>query len=69
MEGFWKPGTALPGSIDDKDEGKGNVVVWNPNASLSIDKQRLSLPVYQKKAEILYAIESSRVTIIVGPTG
>lgn len=37
---FFK-GTALPGSVDDKDDGDGNTVVWNPNASLSIQKQRI----------------------------
>jgi hypothetical protein len=33
MEGFWRPGTALPAGIDDKEErDEGHFVVWNPNA-------------------------------------
>lgn len=70
MEGFWKPGEAPPG-VDDRDVGGegGHSVVWNPNATLSVAKQRLSLPVYQHRSEVLYCVQQHRVTIVVGATG
>jgi ATP-dependent RNA helicase DDX35 len=70
MEGFWKPGSAPPG-VDDRDLGSegGHTVVWNPNETLSVQKQRLSLPVYQHRAELLFCVQKFRVTIVVGATG
>ena len=70
MEGFWKPGEAPPG-VDDRDnEGEGGaVVVWNPNATLSVQKQRLSLPVFQQRSELLFCVQQHRVCIVVGATG
>lgn len=75
MEGFWKPGSSVPSGIDDRDyDGVGESdhsvsVVWNPNESLSLELQKSSLPVSSRRDEIVYSVQSHRVTIVVGATG
>jgi len=71
---FWKPGSDTPGSHIE--EERENVVetasfsmVYNPNASFSIERQRQSLPVFRYRNHILYLVENYRTVIIVGETG
>ncbi len=68
MEGFWQPGEAAPGALEERDE-EGAAPVWNPNASLSLAKQRLSLPVCQHRDELLFCVSTRQVTVVVGATG
>ena len=55
---FWKPGTVAPGSNvpvptkgqstqDRENEAEGNYVVFNPNSGLSLQQQRIRLPIFQ----------------------
>lgn len=53
---FWKPGTIAPGSqqpaikesqLDRENEKEVEVMVYNPFGSLSIQQQRVRLPIYQ----------------------
>jgi ATP-dependent RNA helicase DDX35 len=55
---FWKPGTVAPGStvavptkgqsIEDREnEKEGNYVVFNPNSGISLQQQRVRLPIFQ----------------------
>ena len=67
MEGFWRPGTEPPGMLDRTDEEQ--VAVWNPNAALSLSRQRMSLPMYAMRQSVLYCVQKYRVTIVVGATG
>jgi type IV secretory pathway ATPase VirB11/archaellum biosynthesis ATPase len=75
---FWKPGTLAPGVDIERDanEGgaagagdEGDVAVYNANAHMSLRQQRMMLPIYQQRRQILYAIERYQTVIIVGQTG
>ena len=71
---FWKPGTDVPGSHIDEErlniaDTATSSVVYNPNASLSIERQRQSLPVFRYRSHILYLVENYRTVVIVGETG
>lgn len=76
---FWKPGTVAPGSeelaektsaLDRENEAESNVTqTYNPNAKLSIQQQKLRLPIFQYKTQILYLVETYQVVVIVGETG
>ncbi|CAH1269625.1 DHX35 [Branchiostoma lanceolatum] len=69
---FWKPGTEAPGVHEEREEvseGSGEAVVYNPNASLSIQQQRQRLPVFRYRNQILYLVERYQTVVIVGETG
>ena len=71
---FWKPGTDAPGSHIEEErkdvaDTAVSAVVYNPNASLSIERQRQSLPVFCYRNHILYLVENYRTIVIVGKTG
>eukprot|EP00823_Brevimastigomonas_motovehiculus_P003007 TRINITY_DN1808_c0_g2_i3.p1 TRINITY_DN1808_c0_g2~~TRINITY_DN1808_c0_g2_i3.p1 ORF type:complete len:510 (-),score=111.31 TRINITY_DN1808_c0_g2_i3:50-1579(-) len=67
---FWRPNTIRPGSEVEREDAKEDTfVVWNPRQNLSLRQQRLSLPIYQKRRQFLYAIEKYRTVIVVGHTG
>jgi len=71
---FWKPGTDTPGSHIEEErqhvvDSSAVSVVYNPNASLSIERQRQSLPVFRYRNHILYLVEKFRTVVIVGETG
>ncbi|MGH0164759.1 UNVERIFIED_CONTAM: hypothetical protein FKN15_047917 [Acipenser sinensis] len=70
---FWKPGTEGPGlSLNEEREATAEVggsVVFNPHASLSIEKQRQKLPVFKHRNYILYLLENYQTVVIVGETG
>jgi HrpA-like RNA helicase len=42
---------------------------FNSNIDQSIDVQRQQLPIYKHRDQILYALETNRVVVIVGETG
>ena len=75
--GFWKPGTAAPGSsivldkyVDDEDASAllaANYLAAQKN--LSLGQFRKTLPVYQHRREFLYALSTHRVVIVCGQTG
>ncbi|XP_013394602.1 probable ATP-dependent RNA helicase DHX35 [Lingula anatina] len=70
---FWKPGSEPPGSTLSEErvssEGQGTSVVYNPYRNLSLEQQRLKLPVFQHRTNILYLVESYQTVIVVGETG
>lgn len=71
---FWKPGTDAPGSHIEEErqnvaEAAASSVVYNANASLSMERQRQGLPVFRYRNHILYLIENYRTVVIVGETG
>ncbi|XP_039590993.1 probable ATP-dependent RNA helicase DHX35 isoform X2 [Polypterus senegalus] len=71
---FWKPGTEGPGVHLSEErelpgETGGSPVIFNPNAALSIEKQRQKLPVFQHRNHILYMLEIYQTVVIVGETG
>ncbi|KAL7414009.1 P-loop containing nucleoside triphosphate hydrolase protein [Mrakia frigida] len=72
MSVFWKPGTAAPGStVDRETEAEGTLVQSAPNkyASLGLQGQRQSLPIFKHRDHLLYAVEKYPVVIVVGQTG
>lgn len=71
---FWKPGADTPGGHIEEErlnivEAASSAVVYNPNASFSIERQRQSLPVFRYRNHILYLVENYRTVVIVGETG
>lgn len=75
---FWKPGTIAPGSnelavksstLDRENEIENQVSVYNPNAKLTLQQQRIRLPIYQYRNHIIYLVEKYHVVVIVGETG
>lgn len=70
---FWKPGTIAPGVNIERGsagvDGKGTLVIHNPRGNLSLRQQRLLLPIYGRRRQLLYALEKYRVVVIVGETG
>ncbi len=47
----------------------GGLMIHNANEHLSIRQQRLVLPVYMSRREILFALEKYQVVVIMGETG
>ncbi|GAB5365942.1 hypothetical protein AAMO2058_001101700 [Amorphochlora amoebiformis] len=71
MKKFWKPGTVAPGvniERDAKDDDAG-LLIYNPRKNLSLKQQKILLPIYGSRTQILYALEKYRTVIIVGQTG
>ncbi|XP_006816912.1 putative ATP-dependent RNA helicase DHX35 [Saccoglossus kowalevskii] len=71
---FWKPGTDAPGTglHEERErisEGSGEVVVYNPHVSISIEQQRQRLPIFKHRNHILYLVEKYETVVIVGETG
>ncbi|XP_065064224.1 probable ATP-dependent RNA helicase DHX35 [Rhopilema esculentum] len=71
---FWKPGGDAPGSSvhlerSEEGDGAGTFFRYNPNISLSIQKQRQELPVFKYRNHILYLIEKFQTVVLVGETG
>ncbi|PIL23675.1 hypothetical protein GSI_13424 [Ganoderma sinense ZZ0214-1] len=67
---FWKPGTIGPGStLDRATEAEENVIPSAPSSSLSLQATRERLPIYQYRDNLLHAVETHGVVILVGQTG
>ncbi|XP_025086245.1 probable ATP-dependent RNA helicase DHX35 [Pomacea canaliculata] len=71
---FWKPGTEKPGlAIDEERSVQGEIagpaIAYNPFQTLSIEKQRQRLPIFQYRNHILYLVERYQTVIIIGETG
>lgn len=69
---FWKPGTIAPGiDVERVDEGDavGSLVKYNVHQGSSMKTQRMMLPIYAKRTQILYAVEHYQTVVIVGQTG
>ena len=68
---FWKPGAAAPWALDRENEREqaATAVIHNPNARLSIDVQRRSLPIAEQRTQLLYLVEKYLTVVIVGSTG
>jgi hypothetical protein len=66
MAKFWKPtgGGSDGGAL----RGDGNVGILNVgrNKHLSISQQRLQLPIYRYRTDILFALEKFRTLVLVG---
>lgn len=68
---FWKPGTVAPGVNIEREEKQGSsqIIIHNPRKNLSLKQQRILLPIYGTRRQILYALEKHRTVVIVGQTG
>jgi ATP-dependent RNA helicase DDX35 len=67
---FWKPGTIAPGSNIAIENDEENLIIYNPyDNKISINQQKINLPVYKNKIHILYLVEKYQVVIVVGQTG
>lgn len=68
---FWKPGSKRPdiNGLERDLEREGISVVYNPNASLSLSQQRLNLPIFESRRELLYMVETFSTVVVVGHTG
>eukprot|EP01036_Dinobryon_divergens_P043870 gene43870-58477_t len=62
MAEFWKP-------VIDRGGDGHPIVVYQHNKHLSIPQQRRSLPIWQYRDQILYALESYKTVVLVGETG
>jgi hypothetical protein len=63
---FYKPGELQPETtvLDREAEAEGNVVVYNRNANLSINQQRVRLPIFQNsKCQVKKIIEKKLILI------
>ncbi len=73
---FWKPGGARPAAVahdalerEARDDGAASSVVFNPHRGLSLSQQRLRLPIYANRRELLYMVSRWRTVGVVGHTG
>jgi len=67
---FLKPGDDIfSEDRSDIDKTSGTTFVYNPHVSLSIEKQRVRLPVFGVRNHILHLIETHQTLILVGETG
>lgn len=66
---FWKPGAAKPDVAVDADAEGERVAFRNPLAGYDVNVQRRSLPIWEFRNSILYAVETQGVVVIVGETG
>eukprot|EP00466_Bigelowiella_natans_P013569 jgi/Bigna1/76189/fgenesh1_pg.39_\ len=71
MKKFWKPGSVAPGVDVERDakDGDAALIINNPRRNLSLKQQRILLPIYGSRRQILWALEKYRTVIIVGETG
>lgn len=70
--GFWKPAPATSLLQNELREGPRNDEDWAPVFSKSrapLAQQRLLLPIYKHRRQIIYALEDFGVVIVVGETG
>lgn len=66
MSAYWKPSLAGGSSERLKEDA---IPVNNSNKHLSIAQQRAALPIYAQRENLLHAIETHAVVIVVGETG
>ena len=66
MAKFWKPTAADADKGSLRGEGGGDLLSVNRNKHLSISQQRLQLPVYRYRTQILYALEKYRTLVLIG---
>lgn len=75
MSGFWKPAPVVSSSEQQvREGGSRNEEDFALQASFSrsrapLAQQRLLLPIYKHKKQILYAVEEYGIVVIVGETG
>eukprot|EP01032_Pedospumella_encystans_P025913 gene25913-29272_t len=69
MAKFWKPTAADTDKGSLRGDGGGDLLSVNRNKHLSISQQRLQLPVYRYRTQILYALEKYRTLVLIGETG
>ena len=63
---FWKPAAT---SIEAEGDESALQAPYHRNPHVSIAQQRLLLPIYTHKKQILYAVETYKIVILVGETG
>ncbi|XP_049849022.1 probable ATP-dependent RNA helicase DHX35 [Schistocerca gregaria] len=70
--GFWVPGALAPGlqvsesSLGRGGDGRGSAASLHSSESMS--QQRMRLPVYKHRRELLYLVENFPVVVVHGPT-
>jgi ATP-dependent RNA helicase DDX35 len=50
-------------------ETEKELAKYNANSDLSIEVQRQQLPIFKSRNQILYALETHRILVLVGETG
>jgi HrpA-like RNA helicase len=67
---FWKPAPATTSLLRDDDgrnqESVAAAAYYHPKNRTSLSHQRMLLPIYKHKRQILYALEHYGVVVIVG---
>lgn len=67
--GFWKPAPIDVWKEEARNEEDVSVTsLWRPS-NVPIMQQRMLLPIYRHRRQILYAVEKYHVVVIVGETG
>eukprot|EP01128_Nolandella_sp_AFSM9_P005869 TRINITY_DN292_c0_g1_i3.p1 TRINITY_DN292_c0_g1~~TRINITY_DN292_c0_g1_i3.p1 ORF type:complete len:691 (-),score=79.54 TRINITY_DN292_c0_g1_i3:171-2243(-) len=70
---FWKPGASAPGAhlhtADRAGEGETRPMVYNEWGRLTMQQQRMRLPIYRYRSAFLYQMERYPTLVIVGATG
>jgi len=74
MATFLRPGSKQPSAFGvsfdtDRDAGGAPAPAFNPRERLAIADQRRQLPIYEHRTQILYLVEHTATTIVVGETG
>ena len=59
---FWKPGTK-------REDDEMDIIPYNRHSQLSLEKQKMLLPISSHKEQIIHSVETNDVVIIVGQTG
>lgn len=71
--GFWKPGSATSSASiltdDNQKSSETTSLTFNFQSSTPLTLQKQSLPIYKHRSQLLYAIETHPIVIVVGETG
>ena len=67
---MWRPGTQRPAeaSLGSREESD-HIAAYNPYAKLSLSAQRVRLPIFESRRQLLYMVERFRTVVVVGHTG
>ncbi|KAK9767329.1 hypothetical protein K7432_002950 [Basidiobolus ranarum] len=67
---FWKKEVPAPDLLERNQDDNANIDIFDPTYNrLSIQQQRLRLPIYKSRDHLLYLIDKFQTVIVVGQTG
>jgi ATP-dependent RNA helicase DDX35 len=64
---FWKPADGVQRNEDD--EALPPSILYSKHRNISISQQRILLPIYKHRKQIIYAVEEYQCVVVVGATG